>query len=771
MLNNQSWIPCYGDLRALIMHESHKSKYSIHPGSDKMYQDLKKLYWWPNMKAKIATYVSKCLMCAKVKVEYQNPSGLLVQLEIPQWKWENITMDFMTKLLKTATGQDTIWVIVDHLTKSTHLLPMREDDTLEKLTRQYLKEVVSRHGVPVSIISDRDGKFTSHFWKSLHKALAHCPEIIHETTKKIVQIKSRIQAARDHEKSYADVRQKPLEFQVGDKVMLEVSPWKGAIRFGKRGKMNPRDIGPFKIIAKVGTSDLALTEYETRARDIKMQMVDDNVGNQVRHNAVQNDGNEVGQNAVQNPGIQIVENINGLSVVLEIANLYGNGNVVTAPAEGNDNGINGNSISNSCRLLKRKKQGSKALKRNVRSWLQMLIKEDTVGVKVKLHFEDTCSKASTSGNSVSDIMLPVHNTAKTRRPHLRSNSNTNRVPSKSKSSCLSNNVEKIKENHINSQIPKNQKHVSSECNNITLAIRNAKSEIVCVVLVQNRRDLPKNTPLDRVEVLEPVEIMDHEVKHLKQSRIPIVKGSELPMTLLDVEWEPIEEERLEEPKEGWMLGESKKGSIRISPWPLISRTGLAESGDSCESKVPLAPMYKAEKVCHEKMVKMPLVDLKVLEERHRLRRPVSFNAYGDESVVGIVARAARMCIDYRELSKIDLYSGCHQMRVHEDEIPKTVFKMRYRRYEFTAMPFWVDQCTSDYHGRSESGGARVAFEDEIGAAKEREVLCEAQQGRSGVKRKLFGSCRNNMGNEPILALPEGSDNFIVMHGARVRMLT
>ncbi|GKF74931.1 putative reverse transcriptase domain-containing protein [Tanacetum coccineum] len=90
-LNNRSWIPCLGDLRALIMHESHKSKYSIHPGSDKMYQDLKKLYWWPNMKAEIATYVSKCLTCAKVKIEYQKPSGLLVQPEIPQWKWENIS--------------------------------------------------------------------------------------------------------------------------------------------------------------------------------------------------------------------------------------------------------------------------------------------------------------------------------------------------------------------------------------------------------------------------------------------------------------------------------------------------------------------------------------------------------------------------------------------------------------------------------------------------------------------------------------------------------
>ncbi|GJU84214.1 putative reverse transcriptase domain-containing protein, partial [Tanacetum coccineum] len=121
------------------MYESHKSTYSIHMGSDKMYHDLKKLYWWPNMKAQITTYVSKCLTCAKVKAEYQNPSGLLVQPEFPQWKWENITMDFVTKLPEMASGQDTIWVIVDQL-------------------------------MPVSIISDRDGRFTSHFWKSLQKA-------------------------------------------------------------------------------------------------------------------------------------------------------------------------------------------------------------------------------------------------------------------------------------------------------------------------------------------------------------------------------------------------------------------------------------------------------------------------------------------------------------------------------------------------------------------------------------------------------------------------
>ncbi|GJY17113.1 putative reverse transcriptase domain-containing protein [Tanacetum coccineum] len=112
---------------------------------------------------KIATYVGKCMTCAKVKAEYQKPSGLLVQPVIPVWKWENITMDFVIKLPKTTSGQDTIWIIVDRLTKSANFLPMKETNTMEKLTRQYLKEVVSRHGVPVSIIFYRDSKFTSHF--------------------------------------------------------------------------------------------------------------------------------------------------------------------------------------------------------------------------------------------------------------------------------------------------------------------------------------------------------------------------------------------------------------------------------------------------------------------------------------------------------------------------------------------------------------------------------------------------------------------------------
>nr|GEU48612.1 putative reverse transcriptase domain, ribonuclease H-like domain protein [Tanacetum cinerariifolium] len=255
-LNNWSWILCYGDLRALIMHEYHKSKYSIHPRSDKICQDPKKLYWWPNTKEKITTYVNKYLTCTK---------------------------DFVIKFPKTATGKETIWVIDDRFTKSAYFLPMGEDESLEKLTRQYLKEVVSRHGVPVPIISDRDDmsracvldfrkgwdrhlplvKFSYNnsyhisikvapfealygrksrsliCWAEVGDSQLASPTIIHKIIEKIIQIKSRIQTARDCQKSYADVRRKPIEFQVGDKVMLKVSPWKGVIRFGKRGKVKP----------------------------------------------------------------------------------------------------------------------------------------------------------------------------------------------------------------------------------------------------------------------------------------------------------------------------------------------------------------------------------------------------------------------------------------------------------------------------------------------------------------------------------------------------
>ncbi|GKD86694.1 putative reverse transcriptase domain-containing protein [Tanacetum coccineum] len=282
-LNDRSWLPCYGDLRNVSMHESHKSKYSIHLGSEKMYHDMKKLYQWSNMK-------------------------------------DNITMDFVTKLSKSSQGYDTIWVIVDRLTKFAIFVPMRETDLMDKLTRMYLKEVVTRHEIPLSIICDCDPRFASNFWRLLQNALGtsldmstayhpqtdeqsertiqtledmlracaidfgkgwvnhfplveflynnsyhasikaapfealysrKCrlpvcwaevgevqltgPEIVQETTEKIVQIKQRMQAARDRQKSYTDLKCKPMEFQVRDKIMLKVSPWKGVVCFGKWG--------------------------------------------------------------------------------------------------------------------------------------------------------------------------------------------------------------------------------------------------------------------------------------------------------------------------------------------------------------------------------------------------------------------------------------------------------------------------------------------------------------------------------------------------------
>ncbi|GKD01412.1 putative reverse transcriptase domain-containing protein, partial [Tanacetum coccineum] len=154
------WVPLKGDVRTLIMDKAHKSKYSVHPRADKMYYDLRDRYWWPGMKKDIAVYVSKCLTCLKVKAEHQRPSGLLQQPEIPEWKWERIAMDFVTKLLGTSSGHDTIWVIVDRLTKSAYFLPMREDFEMDRLARLYLNDIVARHGVPILIISDRDSHFT-----------------------------------------------------------------------------------------------------------------------------------------------------------------------------------------------------------------------------------------------------------------------------------------------------------------------------------------------------------------------------------------------------------------------------------------------------------------------------------------------------------------------------------------------------------------------------------------------------------------------------------
>nr|GEX18261.1 putative reverse transcriptase domain-containing protein [Tanacetum cinerariifolium] len=133
------------------MDEAHKTRYSVHPRVDKMYHDLRDMYWWPGMTRDLATYVSKCLTCLKVKAKHQRPFGLLKQLDIPEWKWDNITIDSITKLPRSKSRHDTIWVVVDRLTKLAHFLATHEDYSMEKLARLYIDGIVTRHRVHVSI--------------------------------------------------------------------------------------------------------------------------------------------------------------------------------------------------------------------------------------------------------------------------------------------------------------------------------------------------------------------------------------------------------------------------------------------------------------------------------------------------------------------------------------------------------------------------------------------------------------------------------------------
>ncbi|GJT24250.1 putative reverse transcriptase domain-containing protein [Tanacetum coccineum] len=186
-----------------------------------------------------------------VKAEHQKPLGLLVQPKIPQWRWDNITMDFVTKLPKSSQGCDTIWMIVDRLTKSDILLPMRETNPMEKLARMYLKEVVTSTSLDMSTAYHPQTNGQSEMTIQTLEDMLRIG-VIDFGKEKIVQIKQIIQSTRDRQKSYADLKRKPKEFQVGDSVMLKVSPWKGVVHFGKRGKLNPRYVGPFKVLEKVG---------------------------------------------------------------------------------------------------------------------------------------------------------------------------------------------------------------------------------------------------------------------------------------------------------------------------------------------------------------------------------------------------------------------------------------------------------------------------------------------------------------------------------------
>ena len=330
-------VPADLQLRKDILDEAHRSRYTVHPGCTKMYKDLKRNFWWKNMRRDIAEYISRCFTCQQVKAEHQKPAGLLQPLSVPEWKWSDVSMDFIVGLPRTRKGNDSIWVIVDRLTKSAHFLPVKTTFTADRLASIYISEIIRLHGIPDCIVSDRGSVFTSRFWRSLQEALgtelsyeSTChpqsdgqtervnqiledmlracvldfqgswedhlplvefaynnsfhssigmalyealygrpckssicwaepedrimlgPDMVRDTSEKVAMIRKRILAAQSRQKSFADRRRRPLTFEVGDFVMLKVSPMKGVQRFGKRGKLAPRFIGPVKIIERVG---------------------------------------------------------------------------------------------------------------------------------------------------------------------------------------------------------------------------------------------------------------------------------------------------------------------------------------------------------------------------------------------------------------------------------------------------------------------------------------------------------------------------------------
>lgn len=330
-------VPQNAKVKDDILREAHRTPYTIHPGENKMYHDLKKTYWWKRMKIDVAKYVAACGVCQQVKAEHKKPAGKLQSLEVPLWPWDDVAMDFVVGLPRTPRGKDSIWVVVDRLSKVAHFIPIRSNNSASELAPIYVRDIVRLHGVPRTIVSDRDAKFSSKFWHSLQTALGtqlrmstafhpqtdgqsertiqtledmlrscvlswkgswedHLPLVefaynnsyhasirsapfealygrkcrsplcwdsvgerailgpdwVQQTTDRVSEIRKRMLAAQSRQKSYADVRRRALEFEVGDQVLLRVSPTKGIVRFGTKGKLSPRYIGPFLILARVG---------------------------------------------------------------------------------------------------------------------------------------------------------------------------------------------------------------------------------------------------------------------------------------------------------------------------------------------------------------------------------------------------------------------------------------------------------------------------------------------------------------------------------------
>jgi hypothetical protein len=284
-----------------------------------MYQDPKKKFWWYRMKRETAEHVAMCDSCRRIKAEHQRPAGLLQPLQIPKWKWDEIGMDFIVGLPRTRAGYDSIWVVVDRLTKSTHFIPIKTNYSSAVLAELYMSRIVCLHGVPKRIVSDRGTHFTSHFWQQLHEALGthlnfssayhpqtDCqtertnqiledmlracalqdqsgwdkrlpgekqvfgPDILLEAEENIKMVRENLKIAQSRQQSYADTRRREMSFEVGDFVYLKVSPIRGVRRFRVKGKLAPRYVGPYQILARRGevAYQLSLPEGLSAVHDV-----------------------------------------------------------------------------------------------------------------------------------------------------------------------------------------------------------------------------------------------------------------------------------------------------------------------------------------------------------------------------------------------------------------------------------------------------------------------------------------------------------------------
>ncbi|CAN6580383.1 unnamed protein product [Malus baccata var. baccata] len=283
MQDKRMYVPNNEELKKEILDEAHISAYAMHPGGTKMYHTIRPFYYWP--------------VCQQVKAERKKPFGLMQPLPIPQWKWENITMDFLYKLPRTRNGYDGVWVIVDRLTKSAHFIPVREKYSLNKLAELFITKIVKHHGIPIEILDsllssgqlfrkllfgdDWHAKLdlmefaynnsyhssigmapfealygkscrTPLCWSEVGERVLVGPEIVEETTQNVQVIKSNLKVAQDRQKSLADRHATDRVYEVNDWVFLKLSQWKGVVRFGKKGKLSPRYIRPYQITERVG---------------------------------------------------------------------------------------------------------------------------------------------------------------------------------------------------------------------------------------------------------------------------------------------------------------------------------------------------------------------------------------------------------------------------------------------------------------------------------------------------------------------------------------